>query len=165
MKVQILLNPNHYQEWGIFHGYNKRYGTKKIMTEPYKFQLHEKLKTFAENYVTDVYAPVGQIVYYWEEWGDPEDDTTCEGVSGFAPPDDRSYTWSEVTQNTITGSFISDSDADSGEYCVGVAALIAVYEGTQDEDEAQILQAEQRTIYVNIHRDNKGDFSIADAEE
>ena len=26
MKVQILLDANHFQEWGIFYGWNKRYG-------------------------------------------------------------------------------------------------------------------------------------------
>ena len=139
-----------------------------INSEPkktYKFNLHDKLKTFAENYVTDVYAPVGQRVYYWEEWTDPEDDTTCEGVSDFAPPEEGSYCWSEVTQNTITGSSISESDENTGEYCVDVSALIAVYTGLQDEDTVEELEPDERTIYVHSQVNGEDDFYVEMVEE
>ncbi|BAZ02265.1 hypothetical protein NIES37_62770 [Tolypothrix tenuis PCC 7101] len=135
----------------------------------YQEARDKKIKQLAEDYITEQYAPVGQRVYCWEVWDDPDDDLSSYTESGMSAPDEADYySWSKVTHCEIIKSHISESNDETGEYCVDVHCLIATSEGTQadeDEDEIYDIEPNDHIIYVHIEQDDEGDYCVVGTEE
>jgi hypothetical protein len=129
-------------------------------------KLDKKLCSLAEDYITNEYYRVGNCSYAWEEWDDPRDDLSCHVESSeLTPGDTENYSWWQVISNEIISSQVSDRNDATGEYCVKVCAAIAVSSGSGDEEVDETVEPEECTIYVQIDRDEEGNFCVVGTEE
>jgi hypothetical protein len=139
----------------------------EVVKQVYQRAITEKLKEIAESYVVNDYYRAGSCSYAWAEEDEYSGDLEEESVAcGECPPSDcDSYSWWEVVSCDIHSSEVSDRNDETGEYCVEVEAWVAVSSGNEDEDVDETVSPELRTIYVQIDRDEDGDFRVVGTEE
>ncbi|MBD2415859.1 hypothetical protein H6H01_35135 [Nostoc calcicola FACHB-3891] len=115
--------------------------------------------------MTEQYCRVGSCSYAWDGGGDyTSDDLNVE--TGECPPSDAdSYSWWEVVSCEILSSEINERNDETGEYCIEVDALVAVDSGNEDEEVDESITPGLRKIYVQIDRDEEGDFCVVGTEE
>ncbi|MBD2364892.1 hypothetical protein H6G36_27635 [Anabaena minutissima FACHB-250] len=138
----------------------------EIVKQVYRQAVDKKLKEIAESYVVNDYYRAGSRSYAWSEGDYRSDELDDEVVCGECPPSDcDSYCWWEVISCDIQGSEVSDRNEQTGEYCVEVEAWVAVSSGNENEEVDENVTPDLRTIYVQIDRDEEGDFCVVGTEE
>ncbi|MCC5619143.1 hypothetical protein LC605_29490 [Nostoc sp. CHAB 5836] len=65
----------------------------------------------------------------------------------------------------IESSEIDDRNDETGEYFVTVKAWVAVSSGDEEEEVDKSVAPDLRTIYVQLDRDEEGDFCVVGTEE
>ncbi|MHC5733117.1 MAG: hypothetical protein ACYTXY_55630, partial [Nostoc sp.] len=82
------------------------------------------------------------------------------------PPSDADYySWWEIVSCEIESSEIDDRNDETGEYSVTVEAWVAVSSGDEEEEVDKSVAPDLRTIYVQLDRDQEGDFCVVGTEE
>ncbi|MEH1797404.1 hypothetical protein [Nostoc sp.] len=128
-------------------------------------ELNKQLCSLAENYIENSYYRVGDHSYAWTEENDYSSDDMSV-VTGECPPSDAdSYSCWEVVSCEIESSEVDDRNDETGEYSVTVKAWVAVSSGDEDEEVDKSVAPDLRTIYVQLDRDEEGDFCVVGTEE
>ena len=127
--------------------------------------LDKRLCSLAEDYITNQYYRVGSRSYAWEGEGDYSSDDLNVETGELPPSDVDSCSWWEVVSSKILSSEIDERNDKTGEYCIKVDAWIAVYSGNDDEEVDETIAPDIRTIYVQIDRDEEGDYHVVGTEE
>ncbi|WP_100901755.1 hypothetical protein [Nostoc flagelliforme] len=123
--------------------------------------LNKQLCSLAENYIENSYYRIGNRSYAWEEKDYRSDDLDGDIVCGECPPSDADhYSWWEIVSCEI-----DDRNDETGEYSVTVKAWVAVSSGDEDEEVDKTVAPDLRTIYVQLDRDEEGDFCVVGTEE
>ncbi|MDZ8135177.1 MAG: hypothetical protein RM049_07710 [Nostoc sp. DedQUE04] len=129
-------------------------------------ELDKRLVSLAEDYVTEQVYRVGDRSYAWEETDYRSDDLDGDVVCGECPPSDADhYSWWEVVSCEIESSEVDDRNDETGEYSVTVKAWVAVSSGDEEEEVDKNVAPDLRTIYVQLDRDEEGDFCVVGTEE
>ncbi len=129
-------------------------------------ELDKQLCSLAENYIENSYYLVGNRSYAWEEKDYRSDDLDGDIVCGECPPSDADhYSWWEIVSCEIESSEIDDLNDETGEYSVTVKAWVAVSSGDEEEEVDKSVAPDLRTIYVQLDRDEEGDFCVVGTEE
>jgi hypothetical protein len=129
-------------------------------------ELNKQLCSLAENYIENSYYRVGNCSYAWDENDYRSDDLDGDIVCGECPPSDVDhYSWWEIVSCEIESSEIDDRNDETGEYSVTVKAWVAVSSGDEEEEVDKSVAPDLRTIYVQLDRDEEGDFCVVGTEE
>lgn len=129
-------------------------------------KLDKKLCSIAEDYVTNEYYLVGKCSYAWEEKDYRSDNLDGDVVCGECPPSDaENYSWWEVVSCDIHSSMVDVRNHKTGEYSVTVEALVAVSSGDEEDEVDKSVAPDFRTIYVQIDRDEEGEYCVVGTEE
>ncbi|MBE9208817.1 hypothetical protein IQ244_20180 [Nostoc sp. LEGE 06077] len=139
----------------------------EVAKQVHKRAVTEKLKEIAESHVINHCYRAGSRSYVWTEEDYRSDDLDGDVVvcGECLPSDADSYSWWEVISSEIHSSEVSDRNDESGEYCVEVEVWVAVSSGNEDEEVDETVSPDLRTIYVQIDRDEDGDFYVFGTEE
>ncbi len=130
-------------------------------------ELDKQICSLAEDYVINQHYRAGSRSYAWEETDYRSSDLDEEEiVTGECPPSDAGhYSWWEIVSSEIEDSEITERNDETGEYSVTVNAWIAVSSGDEDEEVDENVAADLRSLYVQIDRDDEGDFQVVGIEE
>ena len=124
----------------------------------------EQLEELASNYVIEVYAPVGDASYIYEDWRDPSNDTTAKSVTESMPRSDHKYVCScKILDVEIVSTNVTSRDNEAQEYIVEVELLARIKYSEDDDDDDELNDPQLRKVccYVEWH----GEYIVSNAEE